>query len=640
MSLIRKERGMPNPQLHRAKRPLKSVALWILGMSTTPSDRDHAASYQTEPRSITEVLRRGAKYLKPYKWRAAANVACALLSLGFAFVFPQATQYIIDDVLTPGNLTLLPVAVSVLLAAFLFRDGFNALRGAINNTFEQNVIFDMRKDVYAHLQRLPIGYFDQRASGDLITRVIEDITNIERLLIEGTEQGTIALLSIVVCLIILFVKNPTLAAFSLVPLPMLLLGAVWFTLTAHRLFRGQRQTASAMNALLVDNLQGIRQIKAFNRQPHEDRRFERHADALRRGTIGVLHLWAFYVPAMTFLTAVGTVLVWWFGGKMVVEGTMTVGELVAFTFYLSLLYPPLVNLHGLNQLLQSARASSERLFDIMDAAEERPPSPAVTTLPDPVCGEVAYENVDFRYNECRVILENISLHANPGETIAVVGPTGSGKSTLVHLLPAFYQPSGGRITIDSRDIAMVSLESLRAQIEVVSQEPFLFNGTVRENIQYGKLDASEAELITASRAANCHDFIVGLPHGYESHVGERGVKLSVGEKQRITIARAILKDAPILILDEATASVDTATEALIQQALERLMRNRTCFVIAHRLSTVRRAHQILVLREGEIVERGTHDKLLKAGGAYARLWQFQSATLVDDALGQPETLSR
>jgi ABC-type multidrug transport system fused ATPase/permease subunit len=210
----------------------------------------------------------------------------------------------------------------------------------------------------------------------------------------------------------------------------------------------------------------------------------------------------------------------------------------------------------------------------------------------------------------------------------------------VHLLPAFYQPSGGRITIDSRDIAMVSLESLRAQIEVVSQEPFLFNGTVRENIQYGKLDASEAELITASRAANCHDFIVGLPHGYESHVGERGVKLSVGEKQRITIARAILKDAPILILDEATASVDTATEALIQQALERLMRNRTCFVIAHRLSTVRRAHQILVLREGEIVERGTHDKLLKAGGAYARLWQFQSATLVDDALGQPETLSR
>ncbi len=609
-------------------------------MSTTPSDRDHAASYRAEPRSTAEVLRRGAGYLKPYKWRAAANVACALLSLGFAFVFPQATQYIIDDVLTARNPTLLPVAVAVLLVAFLLRDGFNALRGAINNTFEQNVIFDMRKDVYAHLQRLPIGYFDQRASGDLITRVIEDITNIERLLIEGTEQGTVALLSIVASLIILFVKNPALAAISLVPLPPLLLGAVWFTLAAHRLFRGQRRTASAMNALLLDNLQGIRQIKAFNRQPHEGQRFERHADALRHGTIAVLHLWSFYVPAMTFLTAVGTVLVWWFGGQMVVEGTMTVGELVAFIFYLSLLYPPLVNLHGLNQLLQSARASSERLFDIMDVAQERPASPVVAALPQPVRGEIGYENVDFKYDECRVVLKNISLHADPGETLAVVGPTGSGKSTLVHLLPAFYHPSGGRITIDSRDIGTVSLESLRAQIEVVSQEPFLFNGTVRENIQYGKLDASEAELIAASRAANCHDFIVGLPHGYDSHVGERGVKLSVGEKQRITIARAILKDAPILILDEATASVDTATEALIQQALERLMRNRTCFVIAHRLSTIRRAHQILVLHDGEIVERGTHDRLLKAGGAYARLWEFQSATLMDSAFGQPETSSR
>ncbi len=279
-------------------------------------------------------------------------------------------------------------------------------------------------------------------------------------------------------------------------------------------------------------------------------------------------------------------------------------------------------------MLQSARAAAARVFDILDMPEERPDRRGVFTKP--IRGEVQYENVSFSYGE-RPILRHINLHARPGEVVALVGPTGAGKSTLVNLLPAFYEPTAGRILIDGVDISGVSLKALRDNISVVSQEAFLFNGTIRENILYGRTDATEEELIAASRAANCHEFITRLPHGYDSRVGERGVKLSVGEKQRVSIARALLKNAPILILDEATASVDTATEKLIQEALERLMANRTSFVIAHRLSTIRNADQILVIRQGQIVERGRHDELLAANGLYSKLARIQGTTFIEES---------
>jgi len=340
-----------------------------------------------------------------------------------------------------------------------------------------------------------------------------------------------------------------------------------------------------------------------------------------------------YSPAMTFSASLGTALVLWMGGSLVASGKLTVGELVGFILYLAFFYEPLGRLHGLNQMLQSARAAGERVFDVMDATEERsaPAGLPQRALPEPVRGEVRYENVSFRYAAGRTALKNISLEARAGQMIALVGPTGAGKSTLVNLLPAFYEASSGRITIDGCDIAGVALASLRARVSVVSQEAFLFNGTVRENILYGKLDATEEQLLAASRAANCHDFISRLPEGYDSRVGERGVKLSVGEKQRVSIARALLKNAPILILDEATASIDTATEKLIQQALERLMANRTSFVIAHRLSTIRGADQILVLLHGEIVERGTHAELLEQNGLYARLARIQNTTFIEES---------
>jgi len=287
--------------------------------------------------------------------------------------------------------------------------------------------------------------------------------------------------------------------------------------------------------------------------------------------------------------------------------------------------------------VQAARAAGERVFDILDAPVER--NNNTTHLRAPVRGEVTYENVGFSYSPDRVVLRDISLQARPGEMIALAGPTGAGKSTLVNLLPAFYEPASGRILIDGQDISGISLESLRAHISVVSQEAFLFNGTIRENILYGRLDATEEELIAASRAANCHEFITRLPQAYDSRVGERGVKLSVGEKQRVSVARALLKDAPILILDEATASVDTATERLIQEALERLMANRTSFVIAHRLSTIRKAGQILVMRQGQIIERGTHEELVARNGLYGRLARIQGTTFIEESFEKLSSVS-
>ncbi len=590
------------------------------------------------------------------------------------------THVLIDDVIGKQKYSWLTPAAIALVGAFLFRELFNSLRIRINNSLEQNVIYDMRRDVYARLQRLPVAWFDQRASGDLMTRVIEDVNSVERLLIDGTEQGTVALLSIIGALVLMFHTSTVLGFVSLIPVPFLVGGAMWYTTTAHKRYRVQREASSAMNALLMDNLQGIRQIKAFGRQRHEDTRFAGRADDLREGTLVVMRAWATYGPAMQFFGAFGTALVLWVGGVQVIHGKMEVGQLIAFMFYAGMFfYEPIGRLHGLNQILQSSRASAARIFDIVDMTEER--SDRRELLKTPVRGDIVYENVNFSYAQeerrapaqqegskvgvqasvrpdsatvgvqasaCsdntlkrelqqeRHILHNISLHAAPGAMVALVGPTGAGKSTLVNLLPAFYEATSGKILIDSQDIKNISLESLREHISVVSQEAFLFNGTIRENILYGRLTATEDELVAASRAANCHDFISKLPNGYDSRVGERGVKLSVGEKQRVSIARALLKDAPILILDEATASVDTATEKLIQEALERLMANRTSFVIAHRLSTIRNADQILVMRHGQIVERGTHDELMALNGLYAKLARIQNTTFIEEGFEKLE----
>lgn len=618
-------------------------------MSRHPGLGTHSdPTFRSEPRPTGEVVRRVAVYLRPYRWFVVATVSCAVLSLLFGLVYPKLTRFLIDEVIARQRHEALAPAALALLGAFFLREVFNSLRIRVNNRLEQNVIFDMRRDVYARMQRLPLAWFDPRASGDLMTRVIEDVNNVERLLIDGTEQGTVAVLSIIGALVFMFSYSPALAMVALIPMPFLVSGALWYTLTAHRRYRRQREAASAMNALLMDNLQGIRQIKSFGREAYEDERFAERADDLRRGTLVVMRAWAWYAPAMQFLGAMGICLVLWFGGRLVLDGKLDVGELVAFMLYAGMFfYEPIGRLHGLNQMLQSARAAAARVFDIMDAPDEQNthqvaaanvrPNLRKQSPPPPdwrARGEVEYHGVGFDYGPGKVALQDINLHAKPGEMIALVGPTGAGKSTLASLLPAFYEVTEGAILIDGYDIREIPLPVLRAQISLVSQEAFLFNGTLRENIAFGRLDAAEEEIIAAARAANCHDFIERLPEGYNSRVGERGVKLSVGEKQRVSIARALLKNAPILILDEATASVDTATEQLIQQALERLLAGRTSLVIAHRLSTIVRADQILVMLHGRIVERGTHQELLALGGLYAKLARIQNTMLIEEGFEQ------
>lgn len=545
------------------------------------------------------------------------------LTTGFELVPPWLIKVVIDDVIQAGKTHLLSLVFAGLCAAYVLRNVCSSTRIKLNNSLEQQIVHDLHVQVFAALQRLSISFFENRPTGEIMSRVLNDTEHMQRIFVDGLEEIITAGLTLVGIMTVLFWLNWKLALLALLPIPLLVVGAVAFTKRIHKQYRKIRKGAAELNALLQDSLAGIRETMGFNRQGYERNRFDGKSDQCRRDTLAAMYLWSYYSPGMMLIGSLGGALVLWNGAQEVLAQHLSVGELVMFMSYLALFYVPINQIHSVNHMLQHALAASERVFEVLDIVPDVEDRPGLRAPVSRLTGEIEFRQVRFQYRLETTILDEVSLTVRAGERVALVGPSGAGKSTILKLLTRFYDVTGGAITIDGHDLRDMPVEFLRSQIGLVQQEPFLFNGTVRENLLYGNLSATQEEVVAAAKAARAHEFIANLPEGYDTWIGERGVKLSVGQRQRVSIARVLLKDPPIVMFDEATSNIDTETEVKIREALDELTKGRTTIVIAHRLSTVHGMDRIIVVDHGRVVEEGPHEVLMARGGLYAGLYEAQ-----------------
>jgi ATP-binding cassette subfamily B multidrug efflux pump len=563
------------------------------------------------------------RYLRRYWQITLAAYVSLILSSAILLVTPRLLQMLIDQGIEAKDMSRIVGLAVTLIGVALVGALFQFLQGYLSEKASQGAAYDLRNEIFAQIQRLSFGYHDRAQTGQLLTRATNDVEMVRHF----TGMGFLQLLNAFVMLIgsvaFLVTMNWKLALVVLLIVPLALGIFGLFASRARPMFTVVQQKLSALNTVLQENLVGVRVVKAFVREPYEARRFGDTNVDLRDSQMRVGKMLASVMPLLFAIANLGTLAVVWLGGLQVMGGTLTIGELVAFNSYLMLLMMPVGILGMILTMISRAGASAERVLEILEAQIEVKDRPSATPLP-PMRGEVAFEKVSFRYFESGDdVLSNVSFVTEPGQTVALLGATGSGKSTVINLIPRFYDVTEGQVTMDGRDVRDVTLESLRSQIGIVLQETTLFSGTIRENIAFGRPDASMEEVIAAAKAAEAHDFITEFPDGYDTWVGERGVTLSGGQKQRTAIARALLMNPRILILDDSTSSVDVATEGRIQAALEKLMKDRTSFVIAQRISTVLNADQILVLDKGRVVAQGTHEELMESSPIYADIYYSQ-----------------
>jgi subfamily B ATP-binding cassette protein MsbA len=576
------------------------------------------------------TLKRLFRFLGPY-WRTMLVSAVLLIGrAGIDLIPPLFQRQIVDEVIGQRDLTRLGLLIGLLVGIYGLQQVIDAGDMFIRHALGERFILDLRVRIYAWLQRLSLSFFDRTSTGELMSRVTNDVGALEDFVTHGSALSGVALLRLVGGAVILFVLDARLAALVMIPVPILAISLRYFNTRVRTVYRTVRDRLGDINAKLQDNLSGIHVIQAFAQEDRELERFSQESEHYYTARVEAIRYWSIFFPAMRFVASLGSVIVLGVGGTMVVRGELTLGTLVAFLAYLTSFYEPLNRLTEIDRVFQEAIAAGDRIFELLDQTADIEDAPGALQLP-PVQGEVVFEDIHFRYGSGKAtgesdppqVLHDVNFRMAPGEVVALVGPSGAGKTSIANLLCRFYDPIRGRLTIDGYDLRQVTLDSLRRQIAVVLQDTFLFNATVRENLLYGKPDACDEELAQAAAAAYAHDFIQSLPNGYDTEIGERGVRLSGGQKQRLALARAILADPRILILDEATSSVDAEAEYLIQQALDSVLEGRTALVIAHRLSTIRDADKIIALEDGRIVEVGDHRDLMERGGLYSQLYQRQ-----------------